>query len=454
MDWNQQNENAPEPGGRLGGNGDEWQGIHSDSNYHPSRSQVNGNQCIGPEELREMIMHRAAEFEDGSLAKEKTISGNAQASPTGSAVKKVEPIDVLHSLDVQPPQKKFIVRGYVPHEATGLLVGTGGTGKSYMILIMAAAIASGKIIPPFEPPQPARVLLLNVEDPADDLARRLHYVGQEYEFSGDERELLRKNLIILPGRGQVGPLMRRDNAAGCPVGTDDAAWLRQQIEQHDPALVILDTKSRLYGLDENSNDDGSQWIGLLETMLVDHPQTTFLIVAHTAKHSAQSGDQHSNRGASSVTDNTRFSLVLCEPQDSDMRLLDGSDGDEFIKLIHAKASNAKKCEPVFFRKNPFGVPVYEELRDARAESISLALDRLVTILREDHPGGLNKRDLERGSEVPGKMVKQESLANTGLRGKDWMAVISFGIESTRLETFEDDASPGNHKPILVRARRR
>ena len=36
-----------------------------------------------------------------------------------------------------------------------------------------------------------------------------------------------------------------------------------------------------------------------------------------------------------------------------------------------------------------------DVRDPHAEAISAALDRLVEILREDHPEGLNKRALER-----------------------------------------------------------
>jgi hypothetical protein len=369
---------------------------------------------------------------------------------TATTSKVITPLDVLNSIDIQRPPKEFIADGYIPCGCVGLLTGTGSVGKSFLSLLLAAAVASGKAIEPFKPAQPRRVMIVNVEDGDDDLARRIYSIGQEYFFTAEERDLLQQNLVILPGRGQIGPLMKKENAV--PVETDNAEWLRSQVEQYDPSLVILDTKARLYGLEENSTDDGSQWVALLEQMLVGRPWLTFLIVSHTAKNNVQSEDQHADRGASSVADNSRFVMVATKPKEDDMRNLNGPDPRIFVKLSHAKSSYSAPAPPVFFRKNPFGVPVFEEVRDGRFDAMSNALDRLILILKEDYPDGLNKRALERGDEDPAKKIKNEVLGTSGLKKGDWLAVIDLGIESTRLEEVEDSESSANRKPILVKAR--
>jgi RecA-family ATPase len=367
------------------------------------------------------------------------------------AIPQIKPLNVSDALRTNLPPKKSILAGYIYVGTVGMFVGKGGVGKSYMELLMAAAAASGRTIPPFDPTEPVKVLLVNVEDGADDLHRRLYAIHQEYQFTDKEQVLLSQNLIILPGRGQIGPLMLKDGTT--PVESEYAAWLRQQIEIYNPDLVFLDTKARLYGLDENNPDDGSQWVALLESMLVGRPDLTFLVVSHTAKHNSQSEDQYAIRGGGSVADNSRFVLVLCHPQPTDMEGLDGSDPMDYAKLVHSKASYSRPRDIVFFARNPHGVPVMTENKNARSAILSEALDRLVLILREDYPEGLNRRSLERGTEDPFKRIKQEVLESAGLKGKrDWLETLSLGIESTRIETFQDKTSNNKNKPVLVRVR--
>lgn len=358
-------------------------------------------------------------------------------------------MDISFCLETEPTKRDFIVYGYLPGGVVGLLIGTGSTGKSYLALMLCMAVACGRSIRPFEIPIARVVMIINVEDDHQDLHYRMRRIAEAYQFSPSEKKLLDKNLIVYPARGQLGPLMElRDYN---PTTAKAAEWLKQQVNLHQPGLVILDTKSRLYGLDENSNDHGAQWVGLLENMLVAHPTTSIMIVSHTSKASATTGDHHAIRGASSVGDNCRFGMALTWVQKDEAKSMGIKDPDGCIKMDHTKASYSKQLDPVIFRKNDFGVPVMVDIDTSGQVALGVALDHLIDLLRQDHPEGVNKRQLERG-EKECKAIKDQVVELSYISKKDWPKVVTLGIESVRLEEFEAPSAAAKNKPVMVRAR--
>jgi replicative DNA helicase len=361
----------------------------------------------------------------------------------------IAPMDILSCLDKIPSKREFIIDGYIPAGTCGLLIGTGGAGKSFLALLAAMVVSSGRTIDPFFVSAPRAVVIVNVEDDHDDINRRMYRIAEEYGFSQAEKEIMAGNLFIFPARGQVGPLMELQNQN--PRPTVAAEWLRAQLDQLNPGLVILDTKSRLYGLDENSNDHATQWLGLLESLLVDHPTTSIVVVTHTAKASATTGDHHSNRGASSIGDNCRFGMALTWLSDDEAKAMGIKDPGAHIKLTHTKASYSKQLDPVIFRKNDFGVPVMLDIDTSGQLALGNALNILIEVLRQDYPEGVNKRELERG-EKDCKSIKEEVVGVADIPKKDWPKVVALGIESARLEEVEDTTSLAKNKPVNVRVR--
>jgi len=365
----------------------------------------------------------------------------------------IQPLDLDAAIDNPPPPIHWHVDNYLLHGIVGIMTGTGGVGKSFEVIAMAVAKATGHEIPPFSASEPGRVLLLNVEDPDRELSRRVHHFAKTYPLTDWERALLRKNLIVLPGRGKVRPFMRLEY--GSPVEDDSFRWFAGVVEQYDPELIFLDTKSRLYGLEENSTDHATRWLGLFERLLVSRPEMSIMIVSHTSKANSQSESAHADRGGSGFPDNARCVLVLCRPQDADLKRL-GQDAapHRFAKLVVAKQSYGPEAPPVFFEKDEHGVPVLVELRDTEAEARSAALDLLVDILRaEHHPAGLSKRELEQPRDNEScKKIRQEIMDATGIKAGDWKAVVLLGIESGRLIVETDESSSAPNKPKIIKAR--
>ncbi len=136
-------------------------------------------------------------------------------------------------------------------------------GKSSLLAQMAMAIASGKDIVPFSVDTPQKVMLVNVEDPAERIHDKIYQQKQSCRFSQSEEKLLKQN------------------------------------------LKIVDTKSRLYGLEENNNDHATQWLFFLEK-IVAQTGCGFIIAHHTGKGEGK----RTGRGASAFDVSVHQHLIF------------------------------------------------------------------------------------------------------------------------------------------------
>ena len=377
--------------------------------------------------------------------------------------KKISTFDVKSAIATKPAARPFIVSGYLPCGTVSFLSAAGGTGKSYLSTVLAIAIATGQNLGPFEVEKPGPVLMLSVEDDARDIAPRLYRICQEYGLPSDAMGLLNKNLIVVPARGLMPPLMEPGPYGTAPRPGAGTAVLRALMEEYNPNLVILDTKSRLFGLKENSNEDGAAWISNLERLLSDRPGCSFLVLSHTGKKfGAAASGQYSDRGASANTDNARSALVY-------ERLIDEKsgkakttpDGRELFVLRHVKSNYSKRREVVYFTQGEGGVPVLcasevAQGLEAEKQKIQKALDVLVEELR-GKPEGINKRNFEaaRTEDIKNLLDKIKDASGLNLsHGKNVTnqraALIDFGVNAGVLEKVEDKTSKAGTKPVVVR----
>lgn len=403
-------------------------------------------------DYQQRTIYKAQHDKDGKPIFTTGVNPPPGSHPVVNLPEDIEPLDIAWCLRNPAPKKAFHAWPYIPAGCVGVLTGTGSVGKSYLTLALCAGVACGHSFGPFEIEQPRRVTIVNVEDPENDLHFRLIPVVDSLYLSFDEQQLLKQNLRILPARGKLGPLMQLDERRN-PQPSASYAWLREEVKSFQPDLLVLDTKSRLFGLDENSNDHAAQWLVALERLLVDRPELSILIISHNSKAAATTGDtsQHATRGASSLVDNSRFTLTLTGVDDSEAKKLGGKAGD-FVRLVHAKPNYTRRAEPALFRRGDKGElhPVsLEQLRGAR---ISEAVEQLRAILLEEFPDGIRARELERCLTEEAKRLRDWCLDGSGLTAGDWPEVIRFGIESLRLEEVVDEASKSNNKPTLIKAK--
>jgi replicative DNA helicase len=190
---------------------------------------------------------------------------------------------------------KYHDQGLIPKGVVGVLTATGGTGKTFFLLGLSCAAAQGGGLGPIQAVRQLRTLVVIGEDNQDELDRRLWNIGK-----GRYPDLLHACSVY----GEIGPLMRLDGSV--PVRADGFYWLEETIKGHPGLeLLVLDPKSRLYGLDENKADHSTQWIQSLEYLAKKY-ELTILFSHHTAKDNGAKISQNMSRGSSAIVDGCRW----------------------------------------------------------------------------------------------------------------------------------------------------
>jgi phage/plasmid primase-like uncharacterized protein/biotin operon repressor len=203
----------------------------------------------------------------------------------------------------EPPPMEYLLNymgvGLLPKGIVAGLAATGGTGKTMMSIKLAVTLAAGTNFGPLEAVRPIKTLALFLEDPEEEVHRRTWRITK-----GN----LPENLYIASAYGQVGPLMELiDNK---PVRGSGYYWLEETIKLHPGIeMLILDPKSRFYGLDENNADHATQWIRTLESLAHKYG-ICILFCEHTSKENANKMSQHMGRGSSAIIDGCRLAFGL------------------------------------------------------------------------------------------------------------------------------------------------
>lgn len=294
-----------------------------------------------------------------------------------------EATNFLKTVKTRPAPLDFIFRfndrGLIPRGVVGVLSATGGTGKTFFLLSMAMAGAAGRNFGPINAPKPVSTLVVIGEDSQDELERR------SWDISKGKFPPLFHALSVY---GEVGPLMRLEGST--PVFADGYYWLEETVGRHPGLdLLILDPKSRFYGLDENNNDHSTQWIQGLEGLSKRH-DLTILFSSHTGKENAGKISQNMNRGAGAIVDGCRWSAGLVRMDEKTAEKYGVENPRDYI-LFDAPKSNYAADLPgqICFRRGDGGVLQYVE---PDQELLKNMAEELIEKLKMD-PTSYTKRDL-------------------------------------------------------------
>ena len=149
------------------------------------------------------------------------------------------PVQPAHELDARPAAPRWLIEGLWADEAVGIGGGEPKSFKSFLVLDMAVAVASGSpCLRHFPVAHTGRVLLYAAEDALQVVRRRLEGICH----------LTHLNLAQLDIQVITAPSLRLDTL-------EDQKRLRFTIEQLRPRLLLLDPFVRLHRIDENASSD-------------------------------------------------------------------------------------------------------------------------------------------------------------------------------------------------------
>lgn len=193
----------------------------------------------------------------------------------------------LDELYRQPLEIDWLIEDLIPSNSVGMIYGASGSGKSHIILSMAAMIANG--LPWFNKDTKQENVLVMAGEGLSGLSRRLRAIEKEHDLKIEQDRLHISSRAI-------------------GLDTDNGYKLvTQAIEDlaTPPQVIFIDTLSRhLMESGENSNDDMARFINRLDEIRLKYG-CTIILVHHTGK-SANNGA----RGASALKANVDFSFEV------------------------------------------------------------------------------------------------------------------------------------------------
>ena len=248
----------------------------------------------------------------------------------------------------------------------GMLAAPGGTGKSYMLLALAASIAMGKpLLEGWPQNEPAKVLIFFAEDPGDIIHNRLRYLLQSKWVDHSNKALLMNNLIVRSMVGEKCVLTQQSQSDKEWYRTEFAQAVEKEATAFNARLVLLDPLRQFHVMEEN---DSGEMTDLLKTMhgMAHRSKAAFVFAHHTNKNSATQGGgdaQQAARGSSAITDNIRWqgNMVVMQEDEAKLYGVAPDDRKNYVRLSLAKANYTNTRPDIWFERAVGGILVPVDL---------------------------------------------------------------------------------------------
>lgn len=215
------------------------------------------------------------------------------------------------------------------------VIAEGGVGKSALRLAQLLSLAIGRALTGEHVFMRCRVLIVSLEDNADELRRRvraacLHHGVEQSELTGW--------LYLASLRASDGKLMVLDEHGRPALGTL-AAKLARAIENRKLDIVSLDPFIKSHSLEENSNSAIDEVVQLLAN-LAEQFDVAIDVPHHAAKGPADPGNANRGRGASAMKDAGRliYTLTPMSTEEAQALGLNEADRRRLIRLDSAKVN--------------------------------------------------------------------------------------------------------------------
>jgi hypothetical protein len=321
------------------------------------------------------------------------------------------------------------------------LMAAGGVGKTFLLQMLAYALAKGTDMGPLVSSNldGINILMLCGEDPQEEVNRRMWTIS-------DETGNFPSKLHMVSTVGHLGPFMELQD--GNPTRAKAWYWLRETIKNHEGLdLLIIDPKSRFYGLEENNNDHGTQWIACLEALAQEF-NITILFSHHVSKASKGMMNQNMSRGASAIVDGCRWVAGLTELSEDSAKRYGIEDPRGYVVFDVTKSNYAAGLRSqMIFKRTEDGILEYAALETERRTKLMAGLYYAI----EDNPMALNKRSFDRNEDKVVEIMERIQEYSPKFKKKEVPDLIEQMIDGHLLEEVKvkgETGRPGKFLKVL------
>lgn len=243
---------------------------------------------------------------------------------------------LAHTIIKDIPARQWVLgRRYLRPYIT-LTVAPGGAGKSILTMLEAIAIATGRPLTGEQVYLPGRVWIYNLEDPQDELDRRLAAITLEYQVTPEEQER------IFSTSGWDRPLILVKDSKQGPIENIPAIRsIIETIKTDRITHLVVDPLVKCHTLQENDNT-GMDKVITAFAKIGAATGCSISLVHHAKKGKATAGDIESSRGASSVAAAVRIAHTLSAMQPAEAKIMGipEKEASWFVRLDDAKGNLA------------------------------------------------------------------------------------------------------------------
>lgn len=234
------------------------------------------------------------------------------------------PVD-LRNLELAEPHPHKI-ENYLPERVVTLFGGHGGTGKSFLALLLAVCAATGR---PFLGKRCVlgRVLFYSCEDDAQTIRHRLRVICEAERIDPAE---LDGRLRVLDMTEHDPVLYRASRDGAGPTDVMDA--LREAVQGWPADVVIIDNGSDVFDANEIERARVREFIRGLRAMVRPHGGAV-LLLAHVDKQTARNGGTEGYSGSTAWHNSVRSRLFLHKERDG-------------LTLEHQKVNYGLPADPI------------------------------------------------------------------------------------------------------------
>jgi len=287
------------------------------------------------------------------------------------------------------PQRDWLIPRFLIINYASIILGPGGVSKSTFQLVLAISVAAGLDLLGFRVKRQAKVLLINNEDDASELTRRIAAILTYYKI---DEALLKKGLFTLSGYEEPIKFIWQ-NKDGVMVHGEHKGEIESFIIENHIEALFVDPFISTHNVSENDNTYIDKVVSAYKAM-AGKLNIAINIVHHTRKNNNDSeshaGDAESGRGASSLKDAARAVTTIARMSATTAKKLDIHEDErgKYVRVDVGKSNfTIHETKARWF--------YLESVRISNGESIGVPIARnldLLFAMVDQHGGAKWKRD--------------------------------------------------------------
>ncbi len=236
------------------------------------------------------------------------------------------------------PHRPWLVPGYFMRGTLTVISGHGSAGKSLLSCAWAIAAATGQRVGRFQPLEPVRVGLFNVEDDDAEQQRRLSAALRQFGMAPQDVA----GRIIRMHPTPIGTLLDHDGLSGVTSATKILNLLEEAIKAYRLDLVFLDPLVELHTANENDNTAIRHVLARMRELATKHNMAAAIV--HHQRKGGMAGDPDAIRGASAIVGAARQVLTVATMTEDEAAAL-GQPPDHRFRFLRVDGAKLNYCLP-------------------------------------------------------------------------------------------------------------